>query len=108
MTPPPRLRYCCVMSTIDISRKNPLGLAVARERTEQLAKRMEEKFGLECKWSGNNVDFDAPKGMAKGTSGTIHLSQESVRVTVKLPLLLRGFKGKVEDRLNEELDKILK
>lgn len=96
------------MSTIDISRKNPLGLSAARQKTEHLAKRMEEKFGMECKWSGDNVDFEAPKGVAKGTSGTIHLSQESVRVTVKLPLLLRGFKGTVESRINEELDKILK
>lgn len=95
------------MSTIDIRRSNSLGKAAAREKTEALARRMEEKFGLQWSWKGDSLAFQAPKGPAKGTNGTIHVDDANVRVQVDLPLLLRAFKGKVEDRINDELTKIL-
>lgn len=95
------------MSTIDIRRKNTHGKAAAREKTEHLAARMKEKFGLNSEWQGDVLGFEAPKGAAKGTKGKIHLAEDTVRVEVDLPLLLRGFKGTVEKRIEEELDKLL-
>lgn len=96
-----------LMATIDIRRSNSLGKAAARDKTEALAKRMEEKLGLQWQWKGDQLDFEAPKGPGKGTKGSIHVDDANVRVQVDLPLLLRAFKGKVEGRINEELDKIL-
>jgi len=95
------------MATIDIRRSNSLGKAAAREKTEALAKRMEEKLEMKWQWKGDSLAFEAPKGPGKGTKGTIHVSDAEVHVEVDLPLLLRAFKGKVEGRINDELDKIL-
>ncbi len=95
------------MSTIDIRRSNSLGKAAAREKTEALAKRMQEKLDLQWHWKGDQLEFEAPKGPGKGTKGSIHVDDSQVRVQVDLPLLLRAFKGKVEGRINDELDKIL-
>lgn len=95
------------MAQIDIRRANSLGKAEARERTEALAKRLETKFGIRWQWKGDDLSFNAPQGPAKGTTGTISVEDTSVRVQVALPLLLRAFKGKVEDRVNDELNKIL-
>lgn len=95
------------MAQIDIRRANTLGKAPAREKTEALAKRLEEKFGIRWHWNGDNLAFNAPQGAAKGTSGTISVDDANIRVQVELPLLLRAFRGKVESRVNDELDKIL-
>lgn len=95
------------MSTIDIRRSNSLGKAAAREKTEALAKRMQEKLDMQWHWEGDQLEFSAPKGPGKGTKGSIHVDDAEVRVKVDLPLLLRAFKGKVEGRINDELNKIL-
>ncbi|MCY1058331.1 polyhydroxyalkanoic acid system family protein [Nannocystis sp. SCPEA4] len=95
------------MAQIDIRRANSLGKATARERTEALARRLETKFGIRWQWKGDDLSFNAPQGPAKGTTGTISVEDANVRVQVALPLLLRAFKGRVEDRVNEELDKLL-
>jgi putative polyhydroxyalkanoate system protein len=95
------------MAQIDIRRANPLGKAAARERTEALAKRLEAKFDIRWQWKGDDLAFNAPHGPAKGTTGTISVDDAHVRVQVALPLLLRAFKGRVEDRVNDELDKLL-
>jgi putative polyhydroxyalkanoate system protein len=95
------------MAQIDIRRANSLGKAPVRERAEALARRLETKFGIRWQWSGDDLSFNAPKGPAKGTTGTISVDDASVRVQVALPLLLRAFKGKVEGHVNDELDKLL-
>ena len=95
------------MAQVDIRRANKIGKAPARERAEALAKRLETKFGIKWHWAGDDLSFSAPQGPAKGTSGTISVAEQDVRVQVALPLLLRAFKGRVEDRVNEELDKLL-
>lgn len=95
------------MAQVDIRRANTLGKASAREKTEALAKRLEQKFGIDWRWNGDDLAFHAPQGAAKGTRGTISIHDADIRVQVDLPLLLRAFKGKVEDRVKEELDKIL-
>jgi putative polyhydroxyalkanoate system protein len=95
------------MAQIDIRRANPLGKATARERTEALARRLETKFDFRWQWKGDDLAFDAPQGPARGTTGTISVEESHVRVQVALPLLLRAFKGRVEDRVKDELDKLL-
>ncbi|WP_434415247.1 polyhydroxyalkanoic acid system family protein [Nannocystis pusilla] len=95
------------MAQIDIRRANPLGKAAARERTEALARRLEAKFEFRWQWKGDDLAFNAPQGPARGTTGTISVEESHVRVQVALPLLLRAFKGRVEDRVKDELDKLL-
>ncbi|MCY0986063.1 polyhydroxyalkanoic acid system family protein [Nannocystis sp. ILAH1] len=95
------------MAQIDIRRANPLGKATARERTEALARRLEAKFDIRWQWKGDDLAFNAPQGPARGTTGTISIEESHVRVQVALPLLLRAFKGRVEDRVKDELDKLV-
>lgn len=95
------------MAQIDIRRPNSLAKPDVRQRTEDLARRLATKFGFDWEWSGDDLTFSAPKGAAKGTRGTISVADTSVRVQVALPVLLRAFKRKVEDRVNDELDKLL-
>jgi putative polyhydroxyalkanoate system protein len=95
------------MATIDIKRSHSLPLEEAKKKAEELAKSMEEKLDLVWKWEGNTIEFNAPKGTAKGTKGEVAVTSNEVRVSVDLPFMLRVMKGTIEDKINEKLAKIL-
>lgn len=95
------------MATIDISRNHSLSIDDAKKKAEDLAKGMEQKFGLSWKWDGNTIRFEAPSGAAKGTKGEVAVSDKNVRVAIDLPFMLRVMKGTIEDKVNEKLDSLL-
>ncbi|MGH7295721.1 MAG: polyhydroxyalkanoic acid system family protein [Polyangiaceae bacterium] len=95
------------MSTIDVRRGHALPKEEARKRAEQLATNMQQRFELDWKWDGDRIVFDAPRGAAKGTKGSVVVGDTEVRVQIDLPFLLRMLKGTVETKVNEKLDKLL-
>jgi putative polyhydroxyalkanoate system protein len=94
------------MATIDITRSHGLAKDAARSQAEELAKSLETKFNLAWKWVGDTIHFDAPSGPAKGTKGEVHVADNSVRVAIDLPFLLKAFKGTIEEKVNEKLAKM--
>ena len=95
------------MSTIDIRRSHTLALDEARKRAEELAKAMQTKFDLNWRWDGDRIVFDAPRGAAKGTKGSVHVGDSDVRVEIDLPFLLRMLKATVESKVQEKLGQLL-
>ena len=95
------------MSTIDITRQHTLPIEAAKQKAEELAKGMAEKFGIDWKWDGDTIRFDAPKGAAKGTKGEVAVTDKSVRVAIDLPFMLRMLKGTIEGKVNEKLDSLI-
>jgi putative polyhydroxyalkanoate system protein len=95
------------MATIDIRRPHTLAKDEAKKRAEELARGMEAKLNLQWHWEGDHIRFEAPSGPAKGTTGTVEVTDSSVRVQIDLPFLLRMLKGKVESKVKEKLDQIL-
>ncbi|MFO0552916.1 MAG: polyhydroxyalkanoic acid system family protein [Polyangiaceae bacterium] len=95
------------MATIDIKRNHTLGVEVAKQKAAELADGMKDKLGIVWKWDGNNIKFDAPSGMAKGSTGKVSVSASEIRVEIDLPFLLRPMKGAVESKVNEKLDRAL-
>jgi putative polyhydroxyalkanoate system protein len=95
------------MSTIDVRRGHALPKEEARKRAEQLATSMQQKFELEWRWDGDRIVFDAPRGAAKGTRGSVVVGDREVRVQIDLPFLLRMLKGTVETKVNEKLTALL-
>jgi putative polyhydroxyalkanoate system protein len=95
------------MATIDVKRSHSLSKDEAKKRAEDLARSMQEKFNLDWKWSGDTIVFDAPKGAAKGTKGSVAVSDKDVHVQIDLPFLLRAIKGTVESKVNEKLNALL-
>ncbi len=95
------------MATIDIKRTHTLGLDSAKKKAEDLAGGMKEKLGIEWRWDGDNIKFDAKSGMAKGASGQVTVEATLLRVEIDLPFLLRPMKGAVESKVNEKLDRAL-
>lgn len=91
------------MATIDITRPHSLPLADAKQKAEDLAKGMAEKFGFEWKWDGDTIRFDAQSGAAKGTKGEVSVSEKDVRVAIDLPFMLRVMKSTIETKVSEKL-----
>jgi putative polyhydroxyalkanoate system protein len=95
------------MATIDVRRSHTLPKDEAKRRAEELAKSMQQKLDLEWRWEGDHIVFEAPRGVAKGTKGTVQVSATEVRVQIDLPLLMRMLKGTVESKVNEKLDQFV-
>lgn len=95
------------MATIDITRNHTLPIDDAKKKAEELAKGMADRFGIEWKWDGNTIRFDAPSGAAKGTKGEVSVSDKAVRVAIDLPFMLRVMKGTIEGKVKEKLDALV-
>lgn len=95
------------MATIEVRRRHSLPNETARERAEELAKSLQEKLGLEWHWTDDRLVFEAPRGPAKGTKGSVRVTAEEVSVEIDLPFFLRMLKGKIESKVQEKLDRLL-
>ena len=95
------------MATIDITRAHSLSIEAAKSKAEEFAKSMETKLGLNWSWAGDDIKFEAPSGVAKGTKGNLSVQANQVRVTVDLPFMLKMMKGSIEDKINEKLSQLL-
>jgi putative polyhydroxyalkanoate system protein len=95
------------MSTIDVRRAHALPKEEAKKRAEDLANSMKQKFELQWQWEGDRITFDAPRGAAKGTRGSVEVGDKEVRVQIDLPFLLRMLKGTIESKVNDKLNQLL-
>jgi putative polyhydroxyalkanoate system protein len=95
------------MATIDVRRSHALPKDEARKRAEDFATSMENRFDLDWRWEGDRILFEAPRGTAKGTKGSVDVSEREVRVQIDLPLLLRMMKGTIESKVAEKLGQLL-
>jgi putative polyhydroxyalkanoate system protein len=95
------------MATIDVSRSHELPKEEAKKRAETLAQSMKQKLDLDWRWDGDRIVFDASRGPAKGTKGSVEVGDREVRVLIDLPFLLRMMKGTVESRVREKLAQVL-
>jgi len=95
------------MATIDVRRNHTLSKEEARKRAEALAASMQTRLDLDWRWDGDRIVFEAPRGAAKGTKGSVEVSDREVRVQIDLPLLLRVMKGTVESKVQEKLGQVL-
>ena len=95
------------MATIDITRNHALSIDNAKQKAEELAKGMAQRFGIEWKWDGDTIRFDATSGAAKGTKGEVAVSEKNVRVAIDLPFMLRVMKSTIEEKVNEKLSSLL-
>ncbi len=95
------------MSTIDITRNHTLPIQDAKLKAEELAKGMADKFGIQWKWDGDTIRFDAQSGAAKGTKGEVAVTDKTVRVAIDLPFMLKMLKGTIEGKVKEKLDALV-
>jgi len=82
-------------------KKHSLDQDTARERAEEIVKKLESKYGIKYSWKGDDrLSFEG-----KGAKGTVELNQGEVKVSVDLSFLLKPMKGKIEQAIDDQFDK---
>lgn len=89
------------MSTISITRSHNLSAAKAKQAAEQLAKDLDEEYGLEHEWADkHHLTFER-----SGLSGELLLDKKHVTVNVKLGMLFWAFKPRLEQEIHAYFDR---
>jgi putative polyhydroxyalkanoate system protein len=89
------------MPNIHIRRPHQLPMAEARARVEQVAARMQEKFGLAGDWQGDTLGFSRP-----GLTGSIAVEREAIEVQARLGMMLTPLKGVIEQEIRRKLEEL--
>jgi putative polyhydroxyalkanoate system protein len=89
------------MPSIHIRRPHHLPMAEARARVEQVAARMQEKFGLAGDWQGDTLGFSRP-----GLTGSIAVEREAIEVQARLGMMLTPLKGVIEQEIRRKLEEL--
>jgi putative polyhydroxyalkanoate system protein len=90
------------MADVRVERRHALPKAQARALAERALAELARRYRAETEWHGDVLRFQAP-----GAAGEVRLSDAEIRVDVKLGLLLRPLKARIEQRIAEHLDRAL-
>ena len=90
------------MSRIRVERSHCLGRESAREKAQHLAERLASEYDVRYRWNGDTLEFKR-----SGADGTIAVGDDSVRVELKLGLLLSALGGTIKREIEQTLDKHL-
>lgn len=87
------------MPSIEIRRPHQMSITEAHAVVEQVAARMNEKFGMQGQWEGDILKFSR-----QGVNGTIAVGSDAVLVSAQLGLMLTPLKGMIEQEIRRKLD----
>ena len=87
------------MPNIRIRRPHQLSIDEARARVDQVASRMQEKFGLAGQWQGDTLGFSRP-----GVTGSIAVEREAIEVQARLGMLLTPLAAMIEQEIRRKLE----
>ncbi|KGM57684.1 polyhydroxyalkanoic acid synthase [Lysobacter arseniciresistens ZS79] len=87
------------MASIDIQHPHTLPPAHARQAVQDVADKLVDRFGMECRWNGDILDFTRT-----GVDGRIALLPGQLHVTAQLGFLLGAMKGPIEAEIRRILD----
>lgn len=90
------------MPKISISRNHSLSTTVIKQRLVDLGEKLQAKYQAKTSWQGDNtMNVKGP-----GVEGKLTLSEGKVDVNLDLGFLLSPMKGKIEEALTKELEKV--
>ena len=87
------------MSKIDISHPHSLPMTKARKSLDEVAAKLDERFGMSSRWEGDVLHFSR-----SGVDGHIALEPENIHVTAQLGFLLSAMKGSIEQEIRRVLE----
>lgn len=90
------------MSKIKVTRRHAIGAKKARTAVDKLASSLRDELDADYHWEGSTLQFTRT-----GASGHIDVSDDDVKVEIKLSVLLSPLKGKIKKTIEDEMDKYL-
>jgi putative polyhydroxyalkanoate system protein len=90
------------MPKINLSRNHSLEPAVIKDRISKLGDKLQEKYQAKTSWA----DDRTLNVKGTGVEGKLVISANKVDVNLDLGFMLTPLKGKIEETLGKELDKL--
>ncbi|MDP9556269.1 UNVERIFIED_ORG: putative polyhydroxyalkanoate system protein [Pseudomonas parafulva] len=90
------------MTQISVERKHTLGRDAARAKAQALVDRLSREYDLKASWDGDRVDV-----ARSGANGSVHIGQDSIRVDLKLGMMMSMMSGTIKSEIERALDKAL-
>jgi putative polyhydroxyalkanoate system protein len=87
------------MSGIDIRHSHSLPHTEARKAVEEVAKKLADRFDMECQWDGDDLHFNR-----SGVDGKIALAPKQLHLTATLGFMMSAFRGPIENEIRRVLD----
>lgn len=90
------------MATIHITKQHHLDKEQVKKEVQKLAEKLSEELSVETNWEKDRLTFKRT-----GASGHINLGEDEVDVEIKLSMVLKPLKGKIEQTVQDYLDERL-
>ncbi|MCY1056285.1 MULTISPECIES: polyhydroxyalkanoic acid system family protein [Nannocystis] len=90
------------MPKINLSRNHSLEPAVIKDRISKLGDKLQEKYQAKTSWA----DDRTLNVKGTGVEGKLVISANKVDVNLDLGFMLTPLKGKIEETLGKELEKL--
>lgn len=94
------------MPELKIEREHTLGLAGARAVAERWREQAEQDWGMSCE-SEPGEAVDRMRFARSGVSGELTVTDTRFDLQLKLGFLLGAYSGKIEQKINANLDELL-
>ena len=91
------------MAKIQLTRPHALTLETLRERMREVERKLQTKYGAQTSWS----DDRTLRVSGPGVEGTMVIRVESVDVDIDLGFMLGPLKGKLEEGLARQLERVV-
>ncbi|NBA94087.1 polyhydroxyalkanoic acid system family protein [Pseudomonas sp. R5(2019)] len=90
------------MTQISVERKHSLGREAARQKAEVLVEKLSKQYDLKAHWNGDTLEVKR-----SGANGTIQIGEDSIKVELKLGMMLSMMGGTIKSEIERALDKVL-
>ncbi|MDZ3994129.1 polyhydroxyalkanoic acid system family protein [Pseudomonas sp. Teo4] len=90
------------MTQISVERKHSLGREAARAKAEALVEKLSREYDLKASWNGDRVDVTR-----SGANGSVHIGEDTIRVELKLGMMLSIMGASIKSEIERALDKAL-
>lgn len=90
------------MTQISVERKHSLGREAARHKAEALVEKLSREYDLKAAWNGDRVEIKR-----SGANGSIQIDDDTIRVELKLGMMLSMMGGTIKAEIERALDKAL-
>jgi putative polyhydroxyalkanoate system protein len=90
------------MARISVERTHALGIEAARVKAQQVVEKLAAQYGLQPTWSGDKVQLKR-----SGVDGLLEIGERTVKVDVKLGMLMSPMSGMIQSEIERSLDKAL-
>ena len=87
------------MSVIEITRTHTMGVDAAKQKADELAVGLSDRFNMDYHWQQDVLKFHRP-----GVKGQLDVDEHKVHIKLDLGFMVTPFKSHIEREIHNHLD----